>query len=285
MSNAILPEEHYVDLSKAMRLHYLDFKPGTPSSRGDVIFIHGSGPGASGWSNFQFNIDAFTEAGYRVLVIDLPGYGFTSKPQDAQYTLDFFVGYLKEFVDSLDLQQCILIGNSLGGAIATGFTLQYPQQVSQLILMATGGLEEREVYFQTEGIQAMTQYPMGSPEFTKEVLRKLLGLLVFDNKHVTDELLEQRWHILQQQNPQAIVSMVIPNLTERLGEIRCPVLGFWGADDKFCPISGARTLIDNCQDAKVNMLTQCGHWVMVEYADYFNQQCLSFLETTSGSNH
>lgn len=281
MSNPVLPEGSYVDLSQSMRLHYLEYQPDSTAAAGDVIFIHGSGPGASGYSNFQFNIEAFTAAGYRVLIIDLPGYGFTSKPQEALYTLDFFVGYLKEFVDALDLQQLILVGNSLGGAIATGFTLEYPQQVSHLILMASGGLEEREVYFQTEGIQAMVKYPLGSPEFTRDVLQRLLGLLVFDQAQVTEALVSQRWQILQLQNPQALVTMSVPNLTERLGEIQCPVLAFWGANDKFCPISGARTLVENCNDAKIHMLTKCGHWVMVEYADYFNGQCIDFLQGTA----
>lgn len=284
MSNHALPEGSYLDLSQSMRLHYLECNPDSDTAVGDVIFLHGSGPGASGWSNFQFNVKAFTDAGYRVFVLDLPGYGFSSKPQDALYTLDFFVGYLQEFVDTLDLQQCILVGNSLGGAIATGFTLNNPQRVSHLVLMASGGLEEREVYFQTEGIQAMVKYPLGSPEFTREVLQRLLGLLVFDQQQVTEELVSQRWQILQMQNPQALVTMAVPNLTDRLSEIQCPILGFWGADDKFCPISGARTLVENCRDAKIHMLTQCGHWVMVEYADYFNRQCIEFLQGTARSD-
>ncbi len=276
--DSTLPEGAYLELSQHMRLHYLDFAPENQAARGAVILIHGSGPGASGYSNFQHNVAAFTDAGYRVLVPDLPGYGYTSKPQDAIYTLDFFSGYLAEFIDRLELQDTILVGNSLGGAIALGYTLAHPGNVSRLILMASGGLEEKPVYFQTEGIQAMVKYPMGSPEFTRDVLRELLGLLVHDRSQVTEELVDQRWQILQTQNPQVLVSMDVPNLSSRLHEIDCPILAFWGQDDKFCPISGATTLVENCADAKITLLTRCGHWVMVEYADYFNRQCLDFLE-------
>jgi 2-oxopent-4-enoate/cis-2-oxohex-4-enoate hydratase len=275
-----LPEGHYAELSDGMRMHYLDLPPATGAAKGNIILIQGSGPGASGWSNFQHNATAFANAGYRVLVIDLPGYGFTSKPQDAIYSLDYFVAYLKELADQLALNNCILVGNSLGGAIAIGFALAHPQQVSHLLLMAPGGLEEREVYFATDGIQAMVKYPLGSPEFTKDVLRELLKLLVFDAGLVTEQLVEERWQVLQLQNPQVLASMQVPNLSERLAELQCPVLGFWGTDDKFCPISGASTLINNCLDAQVNMLTKCGHWVMVEHTEYFNRQCLDFLQHT-----
>lgn len=272
----INPEGSYANLSNGMNLHYLEFYSDIDQV-GTVIFIHGSGPGASGWSNFKKNVNALSETGYRVIVIDIPGYGQTSKPTDAIYNLDFFTHYLDEFLVLKNITQAILIGNSLGGAIAIGYALDHPDKVSHLILMATGGVEEREIYFATEGIQAMVKYPMGSPEFTKEVLGELLKLLVFDPKHVTQELIDERWQILQTQNAQVLASMQIPNLTDRLQELSIPILGFWGYEDKFCPISGAHTIISHCNDARMNMLSQCGHWVMIEHSEYFNNQCIQFL--------
>ena len=272
----INPEGSYANLSNGMNLHYLEFNSDVDQV-GTVIFIHGSGPGASGWSNFKKNVNALSETGYRVIVIDIPGYGQTSKPTDAIYNLDFFTHYLDEFLVQKNITQAILIGNSLGGAIAIGYALDHPDKVSHLILMATGGVEEREIYFATEGIQAMVKYPMGSPEFTKEVLGELLKLLVFDPKHVTQELIDERWQILQTQNAQVLASMQIPNLTDRLQELSIPILGFWGYEDKFCPISGAHTIISHCNDARMNMLSQCGHWVMIEHSEYFNNQCIQFL--------
>ena len=272
----INPEGSYAKLSNGMNLHYLEFNSDVDQV-GTVIFIHGSGPGASGWSNFKKNVNALSETGYRVIVIDIPGYGQTSKPTDAIYNLDFFTHYLDEFLVQKNITQAILIGNSVGGAIAIGYALDHPDKVSHLILMATGGVEEREIYFATEGIQAMVKYPMGSPEFTKEVLGELLKLLVFDPKHVTQELIDERWQILQTQNAQVLASMQIPNLTDRLQELSIPILGFWGYEDKFCPISGAHTIISHCNDARMNMLSQCGHWVMIEHSEYFNNQCIQFL--------
>ena len=273
----IVPEGSYAHLSNDMNLHYLEFCP-TNANAPTVIFIHGSGPGASGYSNFKQNTEAFCQAGYRAIVIDIPGYGYTSKPTDAIYSLDFFTQYLDEFMIHKSISSAILVGNSLGGAIAIGYALEHPDKVSHLILMAAGGVEEREIYFATQGIQAMVKYPMGSPEFTKEVLGELLKLLVFDPKHITEQLVNERWEILQRQNSQVLASMQIPNLRDRLPEISVPILGFWGYQDKFCPISGAHTIISQCDDARMNMLSQCGHWVMVEHSAYFNKQCIEFLQ-------
>lgn len=273
-----LPEGQYVSTDADMTLHYIDLQPERRTSQVTIVMVHGSGPGASGWSNFKFNAQAFVEAGYRTVVFDLPGYGFSSKPTNAVYDLAYFVRHLEGLISHLAIERCVLVGNSLGGAISLGYTLAHPSSVAGLILMAPGGVEDKEVYFRTEGIQAMVKYPMGSPEFTRDVLGRLLELLVFDPSHVTDELVSERWEILQIQNPTVLATMQIPNLCERLAEIHCPVVGFWGTEDRFCPISGARHLDLACPDIVMHSLSRCGHWVMVEHADWFNRQCVDFLE-------
>jgi 4,5:9,10-diseco-3-hydroxy-5,9,17-trioxoandrosta-1(10),2-diene-4-oate hydrolase len=48
-------------------------------------------------------------------------------------------------------------------------------------------------------------------------------------------------------------------------------------NDKFCPVSGAMRIAESCRGSRVMLLTECGHWVMVEHADLFNRQCLDFL--------
>lgn len=267
----------FSELPSGFTLHYTDAVP-SGAVHGCVVFIHGSGPGASGMSNFHANIEAFQNAGYRVLVPDLPGYGLSDKPTDVQYTLDYFVGIMHEWLDALQLNSYHLVGNSLGGAIAIGMSLDRPKAVSSLILMASGGIESRETYFNMPGIQAMVKYPMGSPEFTRDVLATLLTQLVFDPVHVTEQLVDQRWATLQTQNATVLATMAIPDLTERLNDIACPVLSFWGREDRFCPVSGAEKLFNACQNVRSIKLSQCGHWVMVEYPDVFNRECLAFLE-------
>ena len=267
----------FSELPSGFKLHYTDAAP-SGAVRGCVVFVHGSGPGASGMSNFQQNVAAFADAGYRVLVPDLPGYGLSDKPTDVQYTLDYFVGIMHEWLGELAVDQYHLVGNSLGGAISLGMALTKPHEVASLILMATGGIEEKATYFNMPGIQAMVKYPMGSPEFTRDVLAQLLTQLVFDPAHITEALVDQRWQTLQTQNATVLATMAIPDLTAQLSNIACPVLSFWGREDRFCPASGANKLFEHCPQVTTINLSQCGHWVMVEYPELFNRECLSFLE-------
>lgn len=266
----------YHEVTPERLIHYTDHAP-IGASNGTAIFIHGSGPGASGWSNFKHNVSAFQEAGYRCIVYDQWGYGKTSKPQDVDHTLDFFVDGLVSLMDSADVANAVLVGNSLGGAVALGLALRHPERVEKLILMAPGGIESREDYFSMPGIQAMVKYPMGSPEFTKEVLAQLLTQLVYDPVNVDDELVDERWATLETQNAHVLATMQIPDLSDQLAFIDIETLVFWGTEDRFCPASGTWKILQMKGHVQAELVNYCGHWVMSEYPELFNERCLSFL--------
>lgn len=269
------PASHFLTVNGGINLHYSELGP---ANGHPILFLQGSGPGASGWLNFRYNAQAFADAGYRVIIPDLPGFGDSDKP-DTDYTLDFFVQTVIEFADQLDVSRFALVGNSLGGAISLGLALAHPQRISHLILMGCGGLEDQMTYFQTmSGIQAMTRIPLDSPDFTPAYLKEVLQLIVHNPSFITDELIAERFRVLKTQNSSVFKRMVIPNLSARLGEISQPVLGFWGGQDNFCPVSGAEKIVKHCPNAQMITLSQCGHWAMIEHADLFNRRSLEFLE-------
>lgn len=80
-----IPVGKHARTAKGYDIHYHEAGAG-----GDpIVFIHGAGPGASGYSNFKRNYPFFAEQCFRAIVPDLPGYGLSSKPEDVAYTLDF----------------------------------------------------------------------------------------------------------------------------------------------------------------------------------------------------
>ncbi|MBN3790386.1 alpha/beta fold hydrolase [Burkholderia sp. Ac-20353] len=268
-----VPGGTFTDVPGGLRLHHFEAGAGRP-----VVFIHGSGPGASGFSNFKHNYPAFAAAGYRAIVVDLPGYGQSSKPSDVAYTLDFFVGALRAQLDALGVGPAVLLGNSLGGAIALKYALDYPDSVTGLIMMAPGGVEDRDTYFRMEGIQRMVQL-FTNRQMNRDTMRELLTLLVHDPALVTDALVDERMKVCVEQPTEVLSTMSVPNLTGALADVRCPMLGFWGTDDRFNPVAGALKFLERCRDARFVLMNRCGHWVMVEHADYFNRECVDFLAT------
>jgi 4,5:9,10-diseco-3-hydroxy-5,9,17-trioxoandrosta-1(10),2-diene-4-oate hydrolase len=266
-----IPVGKYARTANGQTIHYHEAGSGDP-----VVFIHGAGPGASGYSNFKHNYPWFAEHGLRAIVPDLPGYGLSSKPEDVAYTLDFFVATLHGFLEAIGVSRCVPLGNSLGGAIAIKYTLDHPQTVSKLILMAPGGLEELPTYLQMEGIQNMLKVHSAGP-IKAEGIRSIMSKQLYDPSLLTEELLAERAGIAATQPSCVLTTMRVPNMAAQLGEIRCPVLGFWGLNDKFNPVSGATKIVEGCPTARVTLLNRCGHWVMVEHRDFFNRACVDFL--------
>jgi len=270
----LLPEGKYAQCANGYKMHYLDEGEGEA-----VVFLHGSGPGASGYSNFKGNFPALVEAGYRCLILDHIGYGFSDKPDDVDHPLSFFVQCIKQTLDCAGVDKCTLVGNSLGGAIAIGLALDYPELVEKLILMAPGGLSELAEYRQMPGMQKVFQVFGSGEPVTPAVMKDLFATgLMFDTAYATDDLVAERMQIMQIMNGHAMATMNIPVLTARLGELQCPVLGFWGMNECMMPENGIMAMAHNVKHLQLVLLTQCGHWVMVEHEALFNRSCIDFLQ-------
>ncbi len=242
-----------------------------------VVFVHGSGPGVNAHSNFFPNYPVIAAAGFRVILPDLIGYGYSSKPTGIDYSLELFTTTLTELLDALGVRQCVLIGNSLGGAIALQLAMDQPERIARLVLMGPGGIESREDYFRMPGIQKMVS-GFVAEGFDRAALRKLLELLSFDPKFVTDELVDERLSILRTQPKDVLARMKIPDLSPQLARVRCPVLGFWGIEDQFCPASGHLKILQAVEDSRFVLYSRCGHWAMIERAGEFNRHVIDFLK-------
>lgn len=273
MTTLTLSESRYVDASDGLRLHYLECGSGPA-----VIFLHGSGPGASGQSNFEANMLAFAHAGYRAIALDLFGYGLSSKPTNRRYNTAFQVSGLKALVTKLGLRKVNLVGNSMGGAVTLRFAIDYPDLVDKLILMAPGGLGGKLRYARMPGIRAMmwTMLGPGGPTWNK--LKGVFNKQVYDTSQISDALISERLAVAKTQPRQVYATLDIDNLIPRLGGISCPTLVFWGVHDKFCPVETASLLADGIKDCRVILVGRCGHWVQVEHPGVFNGESLRFLD-------
>jgi 4,5:9,10-diseco-3-hydroxy-5,9,17-trioxoandrosta-1(10),2-diene-4-oate hydrolase len=268
-----VPEGHYARLPNGYRIHYLDQGKGPV-----VVFLHGSGSGACGHSNFKGNYPFLANNGYRTILPDLIGYGYSDKPSDVEYPLDFFVECVKQTLDAAGVDRYTLLGNSLGGAVALGFALKYPQHVEKLVLMAPGGVEEQMDYFKMPGMAMMKEVFMSPEPVTPARMKKFFtDAFVVNPACVDDPLVNERWELMQLQNPQVVKTMKVPNLTARLPEIECPALGFWGMNEKLMPETGILKLAKGIPHLRMVLVPQAGHWVMIEHRDLFNRLTLDFL--------
>lgn len=244
-----------------------------------VVFIHGSGPGASGASNFRQNIRAFVDAGYRVILPDMIGYGASSKPAGVDYPLELFTDTLLEALRAHGIERAHLVGNSLGGGVAIQIALGHPEFVRSLVLMAPGAVAEQASYFTMPGIARMVSN-FGSPDFDLAEQKRLVSNLVHPDfaPNIPDALIAERYAVARTQPKDVLARMKTPNLGLRLGELTQPIFVLWGLNDEFCPESHARLFLDQCRDVRAVTFGRTGHWVQVERAAEFNRYSLAFLD-------
>lgn len=121
----------YQELNNDQQIAYIDEGEGPA-----VILIHGLGSYIPTWKQ---NVPVLTKA-HRIIALDLPGYGKSSKEVD-QVTIPFFAETVAALQDSLRIDQAVWAGHSMGGQIALRGALTYPDKISRLVLLAPAGFE------------------------------------------------------------------------------------------------------------------------------------------------
>jgi 2-hydroxy-6-oxonona-2,4-dienedioate hydrolase len=262
-----------------LQLHYNDAGKGEQA----VVMLHGSGPGASGWSNFHRNVEPLVSAGYRVVLMDAPGWSKSDPIVSKGSRSDLNATALKGLLDVLNIDKAHLIGNSMGGHSAVAFALANPSRVGKLVLMGggTGGVSSF-VPMPTEGIKligALYRDP------SIENLKRMMNVFVYDTSALTEDLfrlrldnmLSRREHLENFVKSAEANPKQFPDVGHRLGEISAETLVIWGRDDRFVPLDTGLRLLAGLQKADLHVFSRCGHWAQWEHADKFNRMVVEFL--------
>ena len=278
---ALLESDVAKDVTTAdFTIHYNEAGPadGKP-----VFLIHGGGPGATGWSNYNPNIGALADAGLRVFAIDLPGWGGSSEVDFLTYEpLDA----LEQFMDAVGLEKAAFVGNSMGGHTSIRMSIERPHRVTHLITMGAP-LQLKPFLFAaagpSEGIKIMYQ---GYTDYTPEAMKRLVEIMVFDGpRFATPELCQQRSEAVAKR-PQHVANVAkagirgpIPTWADldRLGEITAPALLIHGRDDRVVGFEGTLFASARIPNSRVHIINRCGHWAQLEHADEFNRLVADFV--------
>lgn len=281
VESSVVPELRELSTEHGV-LRYRETGDGPP-----LLLLHGSGPGVTGWRNFGANVPVFAEH-YRTLVLEFPGFG-VSDDFGAPHPMMSAQRAVGAFLDGLGLDRVRIIGNSMGGFVATDFALADPERVDRLVTI--GGIGTP--LFSSapgEGIIRLGEF-VENP--TREALIAWLHSMVYDPALVTEELIEQRWE--QATDPAtlensrrmygraALARMAAaaraaetPGWAE-LGKITAPVLVTWGRDDRVSPVDMALLPMRTLRNGEVHIFPNCGHWVMIEQKQAWEAVVLAFL--------
>jgi|tagenome__1003787_1003787.scaffolds.fasta_scaffold20530559_1 pimeloyl-ACP methyl ester carboxylesterase len=243
-----------------------------------VVLVHGSGPGVTAYANWRLVIPALAEH-YRVIAPDMAGFGFTERPEKADYSLDVWAGQVIGLLDALGIQQASIVGNSFGGAIALRLAARHPDRVNKLVLMGSMGID----FPITEGLDRVWGY---EPSF--ENMRRVLDVFAYNRELVPDELAEVRYRASMQPGFQESFAAMFPAPRQRWVEaMRTPdeeiralphrTLIVHGREDQVIPVDNSLRLMTLLENGDLHVYSHCGHWVQIERSADFNRLVGDFL--------
>jgi pimeloyl-ACP methyl ester carboxylesterase len=251
-----------------------------------MLLLHGIGRSLEDWAE---NVTAFS-AGHTVYVLDLAGYGHSDKP-DRAYSVDFLRDSVKGFTDAMGLERAVVVGNSLGGAVAMRLALERPERVTGLVLVASAGFGPK-----TAALLSLCTIPVLGEWLTRNDsssagARRVISACFHDQSFVREPYIDHAHQLSLMPGRQAPFlrtlrsagdwrganEVFLSGIRGRTDDIRVPSLVVWGRQDQIIPSMYAENAA-RIKGAEVKIFDECGHFPQIERAAEFNVLVSSFLE-------
>ena len=263
-----------------MDVHFRD--EGVQTDTIPIVLIHGTGASLHTFNAWSDRL----KKSHRVIRMDLPAYGLTGPFPDENYTMANYTAFLKDFLIALNIKQCVLAGNSFGGAIAWNFTLEQPSMVTKLILIDASGYpiasKSVPIAFSLAKIPVINKLlSFITPRF---LVRASVENVYFDSSKVTDLVVERYFNLtLRAGNRKAFVDRLkTPKDTSTYNNIKYiqqPTLILWGSQDLLIPVENAYKFQEDLPNNTLVILENTGHTPMEESPLESLAPVLNFLKT------
>ena len=240
--------------------------PPGPAAAPPVLLLHGSGPGVTAAANWRPVIPALS-ADRRVIAPDQLGFGGTATGEPRSYGRAAWTEHALALLDTLGLGTVDVIGNSMGGAIALAMAVARPGAVRRIVTMGSMGVAMALPY----GLNEVWGYTPGTAQ-----MRHIIGLFAHNRGLITDDLVEMRYQASLNPPVRDSWAAMFPAPRQRwvddlalsgaeLASIQVPALLVHGRDDRVVPWRpSSGQLIDLLPDSRLHVMSNCGHWTMIE---------------------
>jgi 2-hydroxy-6-oxonona-2,4-dienedioate hydrolase len=273
----ILVSENHIPMKttqfKDYIIRYLDYiDPQDLPDKDILVLMHGLGASAERW----LKVVPMLSKHYRLVIPDIIGSGYSDKPT-VEYTIDFFLEFVLDFLGKLGIERMNLLGSSFGGFVAAEFAIRFANRVNKLILAAPAGIMRSST-------RVLDQYIMAALYPTHDNALRAFKEMAFDPRIVSDDTIKDFVNRMRLPNSKyAFMSTLLgikdsPNFLPRLVRITSPTLGIWGENDKMIPQHYAQEL-ETIPNYKLVLMENCGHTPYVEKPSEFSNIVLRFLSS------
>ena len=272
------PEYSWFTRVDGVRIH---FQEAGNEDAPPIILIHGFISSNLIWSHV---LRPLAEAGFRAIAPDLPGYGYSDKPADAQYTIAEQARAVIGFMDRLGIAKAMIAGASYGGAVAATLALDYPERVEKLILVGavTNDDAKRKFLLRVSCLPLIGD--IATPLFlgSRWILRKRMeDMYRRMGRPISEKMVASRHHLLETANTHRAMIRTARNWSANRIEreaslIRQPTMLVWGDQDTHIPIANAFKLRDALPKSKLIVFRNCGHLPPAEQPEKFVEAVADF---------
>jgi len=253
------PPSKFLQLG-GLSVHYRDKGQGKP-----LVLIHGTGASLHTWQGWS----GLLRRNFRVIRMDLPGFGLTGPEPGGDYTSEAYVRFIERFTAKLGLETFDLAGNSLGGFIAWRYAVAHPERVRRLILLDAAGYPGRKpplLVFRLARMPVISSF-LARMDPRPLVARSMRDVFA-DQSKVTPDLIDLYTDLaLRPGNRQAFCDRVSTSELDHTGELRqivAPTLIMWGSLDSLLPVSDAERFARDIRQSRVVIYEGVGHVPMEE---------------------
>jgi pimeloyl-ACP methyl ester carboxylesterase len=280
--------------NQQVQMAYMDVKPTKPNGQ-TIILFHGKNFNGFYWKDV---IPYLNNLGYRVIVPDQIGWGKSSYP-NIHFSFHLLASNNKKLLDSLGISKTVVLGHSMGGMLATRFSLMFPETVSKLILEDPIGLEDYRTFVPYQPLDSAYQselkatyesykkyqqgyYPIWKPEYEPLVTAQAFGLkrsdfndIAWDNALTYQMIYEQPvCYEFRDLKPKTLLIVGLEDRTivgkNRVTQALLPQHGQYQLLGK-----KTKAAIPNCQLVE---LPGVGHIPHIQELEQFKKAVTSFLQ-------
>lgn len=260
-----------------LSIHYYE---GGPSNGQTLVMIHGFAANKDNWLRLARHLSD----DYRVIALDLPGFGASSKPTGS-YDVGTQTERLASVLQALQIDKLHLIGNSMGGHIAALYAARYPEHVLSLALLANAGISAPQpselqqilqrgaanplVVRQTGDFQRLLEFVLVEPPYLPESLKGYFTEQAIANSAHYDQVFA---HLIERYIP----------LEPELSKIQAPTLVLWGAEDRALHVSSIEVMRPLLRKPTVVVMPATGHAPMIERPEQTAEHYRAFLDANRG---
>jgi len=263
-----------------MQVHYRS--EGNLADSLPLVLIHGTSASLHTWDSLVKLLTATTHK--RIIRMDLPAFGLTGPNPENKYQAAYYTLFIDSFLQALQIKQCLLGGNSLGGAIAWQYAVAHPDKVNQLVLIDAAGYpiknEKGSLGFKIASMPIINNLLL---VFTpKSLVKKSLENVFYDHSFITDATIT-RYHemLLRTGNRRAALSLFQNRVAQdatAIKTIAAPTLIIWGDQDQLISVANAYSFQKDLKNNSLVILKKVGHIPMEEAPNAVAEAITKFIK-------